>query len=224
VRWPVESAGGVLGLICGPTPGWRAARQPGQAASSVDSRRRRSAGLDDVGEADAELVVDHHHFAWAMRQPLTSTSIGSPARPSQFHLTEACASCKQVADGDLGAAQFHGEVGPGMSRIRVEVYWRPARWCRYRGLLNICALAGGGRGLAAVFSTAFPVRSRAAGPIVGAGGGRSRLPGGVFPVPSAAAPAYLSAEIIVLLPRVFAHSLAPDAGQAIWACSTRVDL
>jgi hypothetical protein len=82
---------------------------------------------------------------WAIRQPLTSTSIGSPASASSS-ITEPCASCRMCLIGISRAAQLDGELHRDV-QDHVDVV---ARAARHRGAgVKFAGTAGAARSAAA---------------------------------------------------------------------------
>ena len=84
-------------------PGLRRAAEKGRWPQRLRLYACAPEGVDDdVGEADAELVVDHHHSPWAMRVLLTRTSMGSPGHGVEFDPPSRGRAAGGF-DGDLGA-------------------------------------------------------------------------------------------------------------------------
>ena len=72
------------------------------------TRLSRSEGVTTSVRQNTKLVIHHHDFPWAIKYPLTSTSMGSPARASSS-TTDPC-ELQDVLDGDFGTSQLHREL------------------------------------------------------------------------------------------------------------------
>ncbi len=73
------------------------------------SRRMRSDGGDDVGDAHAELVGHHHHFTLCDQVTVDQDVQRLAGQTVQRH-HRALRQAQQLFDGHLGAPQFHGQL------------------------------------------------------------------------------------------------------------------